>query len=81
MVTFFNIVYRYFKLTPGDVVGLRLDFSGGNFAQIRGLFPKVRQNGKKARSVESSTPQFRPYLMGYPTLINTWHRIPQCRSQ
>lgn len=37
MVTFFNIVYRYFKLTPGDVAALDSHFSGGDSAQIRDL--------------------------------------------
>lgn len=41
MVTFFYIVYRYFKLTPGDVGGLTRGFrrrlsgsSSGNSAKI-----------------------------------------------
>lgn len=37
MVTFFNIVYRYFKLTPRDVAALNRHFSWPDSAQIRDL--------------------------------------------
>lgn len=38
MVTFFNIVYRYFKLTPGDVAESPYGFSPHSPAFARGKF-------------------------------------------